>query len=246
MDAATWFLLLAAPFVGSFLGVVAERLPAGRDVLAAPSACAGCGRRLSPAELLPVLSYLRQRGRCRCGRQRLGWFYPGIELAALLVVASALPWQDSRPLWLSALLGWTLLVLAAIDLAEGLLPDRLTLPLLAAGLLATGWLAPDALPHHLLGAALGYLAFAGINRLYRRVRGRDGLGGGDAKLLAAAGAWLGWQGLPSLLLIAAVAGLAAALLGQLAGRSMQAQSRIPFGPFLALGCWLVWLLGPLT
>lgn len=235
-------LLISAPFVGSFLGVVARRLPAGRPILLGRSACDRCGRSLAAAELVPLFSYLLQRGRCRCGEARLDRFYPVIELAALAVVLSALPVAAGAELWLSAALGWTLLTLAAIDLAEQILPDVLTLPLLGAGLAATLWRTPDALLDHLIGAALGFLALVALNRLYRAIRGRDGLGLGDAKLLAAAGAWLGWAALPEVLLAAALAGLAGALVASWQGVALGAQSRIPFGPCLALGFWLCWLL----
>ena len=115
--------------------------------------------------------------------------------------------------WLAALLGWWLLALALIDLRAWRLPDVLTLPLIAAGLAAAalGLLPAVDLLHALAGAAVGYLALAGIGWAYRRLRGRDGLGLGDAKLLAAAGAWLGVESLPWLVLIAALLGLALAL-----------------------------------
>jgi leader peptidase (prepilin peptidase)/N-methyltransferase len=104
---------------------------------------------------------------------------------------------------------------------------------------------PTLLLPHLIGAAAGFVAFAAVAEIYRRLRGRDGLGLGDAKLLAAAGAWLGWQALAGLVLIAAVIGLAAVLVRSLAGRPMEPTSRIAFGPALAAAFWIVWLYGPL-
>jgi leader peptidase (prepilin peptidase)/N-methyltransferase len=141
------------------------------------------------------------------------------------------------------------LALAWIDARCWLLPDILTLPLVVVGLAAAA-LAPETLPGALfaraLGAALGYSVLQAVAWLYKRLRGRDGLGGGDAKLLAAAGAWVGAGALPSVVFVAAASALAAALLSRLRGIRLAAQSALPFGPFLALAAWLVWLFGPLS
>lgn len=246
MTLEAWLALLIAPFVGSFLGVLVERLPAGRPVLLARSVCDRCGRTLGARDLVPVLSYVARQGRCGCGEARLGAFYPAIELAALAVALSAVAVLSGWLLWASLALGWTLLALAAIDLRHLLLPDALCLPLVPAGLAVAWAIDPALLSDHLLGALLGFVAFAAIALVYRRLRGRDGLGMGDAKLLAAAGAWLGWLALPSVVLIAAVAGLSLALAGALAGGKLAWSSRIAFGPHLALGLWLVWLFGPVV
>jgi leader peptidase (prepilin peptidase)/N-methyltransferase len=124
------------------------------------------------------------------------------------------------------------------------LPDLITLPLVLAGLAVTLALVPDAAFWNALGAVLGYLALRSIALAYRLVRGREGLGAGDAKLLAAAGAWLGAGALPSLVLIAALAALIGAGLAAIAGRSMRATTAVPFGPFLAAAFWVLWLYGP--
>ena len=141
---------------------------------------------------------------------------------------------------LDLLLAAVLLWAAVIDARRLILPDYLTLPLTAAGL-ALAWLQPPDLTTRLIGAAAGFLVFAGIAFLYRKIRQRDGLGLGDAKLLAAAGAWLGWEDLPSVVLIASVGGLIWALV-----KRPDAKTQLPFGPFLALGFWLVWRFGPLV
>lgn len=172
-----------------------------------------------------------------------------LPLAALAVPASLallLPGEPPLRLWAAAGLGWTLLALAAWDLRCGLLPDRLTLPLLLAGLAATALLQPGRLEAHLLGATVGFLSLAALRALYRLLRGREGLGLGDAKLLAAGGAWLGWEGLASVVLWACAAAALSLLPGRLAGRRLSRYSALAFGPWLALGIWLVWLLGPLT
>lgn len=237
--------LLIAPFVGSFLGVVAMRLPDGLPIVLGRSRCATCGEALRPHDLIPVVSWLVRRGRCGCGRVRLSVFYPSIELAALAVAASAVAVLSGWLLWASLVLGWTLLTLAAIDLRHQLLPDVLTLPLIPAGLAVIWTLDPTALADHAIGAAAGLGGFWLIAWLYRRLRGREGLGLGDAKLLAGAGAWLGWQALPSVIVMAAGSALVVALAVAMAGTRLGATTRLAFGPYLALAFWLVWLLGPL-
>ena len=234
-----WVAVVAAPFVGSFLGVLILRLPRARTVVWGRSCCEGCGARLGVAELVPVASYVWQGGRCRrCGGaiDPLHW---RVEVAATLVALAA--WglgNDAGAGWGGCVLGWGLLTLGWIDARTMLLPDALTLPLLLAGLAAT-WLGErEALAEHALAAALGYGAFAGLAALYRRFRGRDGMGGGDAKLLAAGGAWLGLAALPWVVFAAA----AGALVGAVLSGGIVATRRVPFGPWLAAAIWLIYLI----
>jgi leader peptidase (prepilin peptidase)/N-methyltransferase len=244
MALETVAVLLAAPFVGSFLGVAIERLPAGRPIAFGRSRCDACGATLGARDLVPVVSWLRQRGRCAYCKAELGAFYPIIELAALAVALSAAWVLSGWLLLVSCALGWTLLTAAAIDQRHFLLPDVLTLPLIPAGLAVAWAIDPALLVPHALGALTGFAAFATIAALYRRVRRREGLGLGDAKLLAAAGAWLGWQALPGMVVLAALCALAVALARALTGDRVSATTRIAFGGYLALAFWLVWLLGP--
>ena len=153
---------------------------------------------------------------------------PGSVLAASLLLAAAL------------------IALSVIDLAIFRLPDAITLPLISAGpflALAFGW---DGVLWRIASAGVGFIALFAVAHGYRALRGRAGLGLGDAKLFAAAGAWLGMEALPSVLLWACGAALVGVFLAALAGRQVKATSRIPFGPFLALGFWAVWLCGPLS
>ncbi len=142
----------------------------------------------------------------------------------------------------TALLGWWLLLLAALDTEHYWLPDRLTLPLVPAGL-AAAWAGYG--PHleaRLIGAAAGFLLLAVVRLAYRAIRDREGLGGGDPKLLAGLGAWLGWQQIPNVLLGASLIGLAAVVLIRLRGGAVNATDRLPLGTLLVLGGWPAWLL----
>ena len=159
-----------------------------------------------------------------------------VALAAVLV-------DGGQRDWLDCLFGWWLLALGWIDLRSWLLPDILTLPLIIAGLAVAFALDPDQLTQHALGAALGYLSLVAVAASYRALRGREGLGRGDAKLLAASGAWLGAAALPQVILIAALSALAAAGCLRLSGMRLGIHSALPFGPFLALATWLLWLFG---
>jgi leader peptidase (prepilin peptidase)/N-methyltransferase len=233
--------ILVAPFIGSFLGVLILRLPEGRPIATGRSVCDHCGHRLGVRDLIPFVSYALSKGRCRYCGQAIGSFPIMIELAALAVAAWAATVTAGTEIWLACLLGWALLTAAWIDIRTMILPDALTLPLLAAGLIVTAVTDPDSLTDHALAAALGSLLLFATARAYRLLRGRDGLGLGDAKLLAALGAWIGLSDLPVVLLLASCLGLAAAGAGRLLGKRVTAATAIPFGPFLSLAGWLAWL-----
>ena len=184
--------LLIAPFVGSFLGVLIRRLPHGQPVLWDRSRCESCGAALGIPDLAPLASYAALRGRCRSCGGAIDPAHWHVEALALLVAGSAVLADPAGPLlWVDCALGWTLLTLAWIDAEHMLLPDVLTLPLLVAGLGATLWLEPEAAWEHAAAATLGFTGLWAVGALYRAARGRDGVGGGDPKLLAALGAWVG-------------------------------------------------------
>ena len=152
-------------------------------------------------------------------------------------VAAAAPAQ----IVLGAVLGWALVLLAAIDILVLRLPDAVTLPLAAAGVVCGAWMAPPEMTDRVVGAAVGWLALSALGWAFFRLRGKQGIGQGDAKLLAAAGAWLGWRALPAVVLIACAGGFAWAAVAVLRKGRAAAAAPMPFGPPLCAGVWIVWL-----
>ncbi|HEY4319416.1 MAG TPA: A24 family peptidase [Herbaspirillum sp.] len=253
-------------FIGSFLNVVIHRLPrmmqrandnylaeeqglpaphAGRyDLLLPRSQCPGCGATLSILRNIPLFSYLFLRGRCAGCGIAISLRYPLVELLAA-GLSALLVWHfGSGMRGISALLlMYFLLAMAWIDAETGLLPDELTLPLLWGGLLVNlnGMIVP--LREAVLGALAGYMALWVIFQLYRLIAGKDGMGYGDFKMLAALGAWLGWSMLPVVLLLASIAGLIVGLALQLGGQR-RAGAILPFGPFLAAAGLFSLFYGP--
>jgi leader peptidase (prepilin peptidase)/N-methyltransferase len=228
------------PIIGSWLGVVIRREGTGRPSMLGRSACEACGHVLGPLDMMPLFSFLTLGGRCRYCGAGIGWFHPGVELAALGVAAAAfLADGDTARCWFDAGLGWALLAAAWIDAGTFRLPDKITLPLILAGLAATYDQAGPAVYNHAAGAALGYVGFRLLNAGFRAWRGHDGLGQGDAKLLAAGGAWLGAAALPDVMILAGLIGILAIFFVRLSGRGWDAKRPLPFGPALALAIFVV-------
>lgn len=247
MNLTSWIWpVVVAPIIGSFLGTVVSRFRAPHSIIFGRSCCDSCGAPLAAHELVPVVSWLGSRGRCGRCAQPIGLFYPFIELAAVAVAVWAVTAFSGWLVWVSCVLGWTLLALAVIDYKHFLLPDFLTLPLVPLGLVVTWMNDPAALIHHVAGAAAGFGFVVILREAYRRLRGREGMGLGDAKLLAASGAFVAWQALPSVILIASLAALTVTLFRILHGANISLAERMPFGAFLCLATWIVWLYGPLT
>ncbi|MCL2020662.1 MAG: A24 family peptidase [Betaproteobacteria bacterium] len=248
--------LLLGLAIGSFLNVVIHRLPRMLEMewqqeyaayrgeappepkatfnLAVPrSHCPQCGHLIPALENIPLLSYLFLRGKCRVCRAPIGLRYPLVEAAASLLAGVA-AWHFGFGLTAIAamLFLWILLALAMIDADTQLLPDRLTLPLLWLGLLVNlaGLFVP--LADAVLGAMAGYLFLWAVYWLFRLATGKEGMGYGDFKLLAALGAWMGWAMLPAIVLLSSLVGaLVGASLIVFAKRGRQIP--IPFGPYLA-------------
>ncbi len=250
--------------VGSFLNVVVHRLPRmmeraeanyiaslrneslpyrDRFDLAVPrSHCPHCQRPVAHRHNVPVIGFVLLRGRCRSCRAPIGWRYLAVEMMGATVAAAAL-WQLG-PSWQAVagmVLGWSLLALALLDAESMVLPDQITQPLLWLGLLlgVCGLFVPAS--DAIVGAAGGYLMLWGVNWLFKLLRGKEGMGHGDFKLMAALGGWFGWQALPALLLLSSLTGLACALVAvHLGGTDRNAP--FPFGPSIAVAGMFVLLI----
>lgn len=208
------------------------------------SRCPHCKHVLGVRDLVPLASWLAAGARCRYCDRRLSVWYPAVEVAALVLAAWSVLVLPAGLVWASALFGWALLTLALIDLKSLWLPSAVTWPLAAGGLLVTGLWNGQFPLDQAVGAVAGCLIMFVVAHLYRRHRGREGLGDGDAYLFGALGAWVGWQGLPTVLLFAGVSGLLSLTMQARRERPIRWLTRIPFGPHLCLGGWLVWLYGP--
>ncbi|MFQ2093978.1 prepilin peptidase [Aeromonas taiwanensis] len=260
-------IFLFSLMVGSFLNVVIHRLPImmERDwraeyrdyfdedesistnerynLMVPRSACPHCGHAITAIENIPLLSWLWLRGRCRECRAPISARYPLVELlTALLSVAMAATLAPGWSVLAALLLTWSLVALTFIDLDKMLLPDQITLPLLWGGLLFNllGGFVP--LVDAVIGAMAGYLVLWSLYWSFKLLTGKEGMGYGDFKLLAALGAWLGWQALPIILLLSSLVG---AVIGitLIALRKHHQGNPIPFGPYLAIAGWIALLWG---
>jgi len=262
------FVIVFGLVIGSFLNVVVHRLPImlerawrtevneatghafeddglpERYNLWLPrSACPHCGHVLRAWENIPVFSYLVLRGRCSRCNARVSFRYPLLELASAAFALGALVTFGATGTALAAFgLCATLLAMSAIDIDTHLLPDSMTLPLLWAGLIVNFDAVFASLHDAVIGAIAGYLALWCVHWVFKLVRGVEGMGYGDFKLLAALGAWLGWAALPQIILIAAVTGAVVGLVATWIGR-MRFEEPLPFGPFLAAGGAITLFLG---
>lgn len=242
--------------IGSFLNVVIHRLPvmmrretenfialendepaphANRYNLILPrSACPSCGQSLSALDNIPVVSYVWLKGRCRYCRAPISPRYPLVEIITALLSAVVV-WQLGSELRgvAALLLVWSLIALTFIDIDTQMLPDDITLPLIWLGLLVNLQSSFVSLSDAVIGAAAGYLSLWSVYWLFRFATGKEGIGYGDFKLLAALGAWLGWMMLPFIVLLSSLMG---ALVGitMIVLRGHQRDKPIPFGPFLAV------------
>jgi len=233
--------------IGSFLNVAIYRLPImlARDLgdlapkpfnLFFPrSHCPHCQTQIPVWANIPVISYLFLLGRSACCNQKITLRYPITEiLCTLLTIYTAYQFGFSLKTLMAMLLVWSLIVLIFIDIEHMILPDNMTLPLIWVGLLVNTQNMFTSPNSAIIGAAAGYSAFWIIGTLFKRLRGMDGLGGGDSKLLAALGAWFGWELLPFILLFSSFCGAAFGISAMVYLRRKVSEP-IPFGPFLAIG-----------
>ncbi len=261
-----WAALALGLCAGSFLNVVIYRLPrmlerdwqaqraelqgqpapaTERYNLVVPrSRCPACGHRITALENVPLLSYALLRGTCSACRAKIGLRYPIVELAAGLLAAYCAAHFGPKPAAFGAMLfGWSLVALALIDADTQLLPDDITLPLLWAGLLANLFETFAPLSAAVIGAVAGYLSLWSVYWLFKFATGKEGMGYGDFKLLAAIGAWLGWQALPQVILLSSLVGAVVGIaLMTIARRGRD--NPIPFGPYLAAAGVIAIFWGP--
>lgn len=228
--------------IGSFLNVVIHRLPRGGSLISPGSRCPSCGYALGPADNIPVVSYLALGGRCRRCRARIGVRYPLVELVtAAVFVAHYLVFGWTPLLAVRLLFAASMVALFAIDLEHHLLPDAITLPGLGVGLVASLFLPPgirDSLIGMLAGGGVLWL----IGEAYYRYAGEEGMGGGDVKMLAMVGAFLGWQLVIVTLVFSSVAG---AVIGMIviAVKRGGMKYALPYGTFLAIAALVASLYG---
>ncbi|HEX5276695.1 MAG TPA: A24 family peptidase [Fluviicoccus sp.] len=251
--------------IGSFLNVVIYRLPVMLDhqwrreasavlelpepelprfnLMWPPSRCPKCSHAIGPLENIPVISWLLLRGKCRGCKTPISMRYPLVEIATgLLTLIVFLIFGPTGKMLAALFLTWSLIALTMIDFDTQLLPDSITLPLLWAGLLvnmqAGMWIS---LQQAVIGAALGYLSLWSVYWLFKLVTGKEGMGYGDFKLLAALGAWLGPVQLPLIILLSSVVG---AVIGGVYMAVRKESAPFAFGPYLAIAGFIALLGGP--
>ena len=259
-------VFLFGAIIGSFLNVVILRIPPlleydwqrqCRELLeldksdqASPpgivisrSRCPKCGQSIKSYENIPLLSYLLLRGKCSACKARISFRYPLVEfITAVAFVVTiwhfGLNLQGLTALFLTALL----IAMAGIDIDHQLLPDNMTIPLMWSGILISFWSVHTDLSSSVTGAVAGYLVLWTIYHLFRILTGKEGMGYGDFKLLAALGAWMGWQMLPLIVLLSSVVGAVVGLILIATGR-LKKDRPMPFGPFIAAAGWIALIWG---
>ncbi|WP_067514469.1 prepilin peptidase [Endozoicomonas ascidiicola] len=262
-----FFLMVSGLIVGSFLNVVIHRLPVMMErqwqqqseeilhpereheplptynLVTPASTCPSCQHKIRAWENIPVLSYLFLRGKCASCKTGISFRYPAIEIiSAIMTVVIGLTWGVTLQTLAFCLLGWSLLVLTMIDYDTQLLPDDITLPLVWAGLIVNSYGLVVGLDEALWGAIAGYLSLWSVYWLFKLITGKEGMGYGDFKLLAALGAWLGWTKLPLIILLSSLVGTIAAVL-LIVTKRQERSNPIPFGPYLAIAGFIALIWG---
>jgi len=260
--------LIFGLLIGSFLNVVIHRLPVmmekewreqaheflgseeEQDLASKPynlvfpnSHCPNCQHNIRPWENIPVISYLFLGGKCSSCKTHISLRYPIVEmLTGILTAVVVYKFGLTLTSLACCVLTWSLISLALIDYDTQLLPDNITLPLLWLGLIVNSFSLVAHFEYAFWGAVAGYLSLWSVNTLFRLVRGYDGMGYGDFKLLGALGAWMGWQALPLVIILSSFAG--ALIGGSLIVFGRDKAKPIPFGPYLAIAGWISLLWGP--
>jgi len=246
MDIDSFLVAYSALFglaLGSFMNVCIYRIPLKRSIVSPPSSCPNCGEKVRFYDNIPLISYLVLLGKCRHCRTPLAWHYPVVEaLTGLLSMALFIRYGISYQYFLYLLFTATLLTISFIDLHHKIIPDILSLSGIVAGLAAAFVPGTVSWSDSIIGIIAGGGSLFLVAVIYERITGREGMGGGDIKLLAMIGAWMGWRQLHLIVLISSLTG---AIVGVafllMAGKGFRV--RIPFGPFLSLGAILCFFFG---
>lgn len=256
------FIVIVGLCVGSFLNVVIHRLPRllqyrwqqecriflnlpstqvekPPNLLFPRSQCPECKQTLKPWHLIPILGYCLLKGKCAYCGHKIALRYPLVEILTAVLSLFVVIWLGMQVQTIASLiLTWALICIALIDFDYQIIPDAITLPCIWLGLLLNSFVVFTYSQAAILGAALAFISLWIIAKLFKLIRGKEGMGQGDFKLFAVFGAWLGWQQLPLLLLISALLGLIVGLFLILA-KKLTADTPIPFAPFLAIGGWVI-------
>ncbi|MEN0037019.1 MAG: A24 family peptidase [Cellvibrio sp.] len=213
------------------------------NLMVPASTCPHCGHKIRPWENIPVASYLFLRGKCSSCKSGISLRYPIIELVTGLLSVAVIYYVGINWNGLAALVfTWSLIALTMIDFDTYLLPDDITLPLLWLGLIVNSFSGFTDLPSALWGAIAGYLSLWSVYKLFKLITGKEGMGYGDFKLLAALGAWMGWQMLPQIILLSSLVGAVIGI-SMIVIRGRDKNIPIPFGPYLAIAGWIAFVWG---
>jgi leader peptidase (prepilin peptidase) / N-methyltransferase len=239
-----WYVFFIGMCIGSFLNVCIYRLPAGKSIVRPASACPSCGTTIRWYDNIPLISYIILRGRCRGCKMRISIRYPIIELlCGLFAMTSWMHYGFGLPALIYFILIAALLVITFIDIDHRIIPDIISLPGIPLGFLSSFILPQLKWSDSLIGIVAGGGSLLAVAWGYQLIAGRDGMGGGDIKLLAMVGAFLGWKGVLFTI-------MASSLIGTAVGIAIMLRSRkgikmaLPFGPFLAIGAIMYIFLGP--
>jgi leader peptidase (prepilin peptidase)/N-methyltransferase len=238
------YSLLVGLALGSFMNVCIYRIPLEKSIIRPSSSCPNCGKKIRFYDNIPLISYLLLLGKCRHCHHPISWRYPAVEaITGLLSLALFIRYGVSFQYLLFLLFAATLVTISFIDLDHQIIPDVLSIPGIVAGLTAAFIPGNVSWFDSIIGIIGGGGTLFLVGLVYEKLTGKQGMGGGDVKLLAMIGAWMGWRSLPFVLLVSSLTG---AIIGSVfllaAGKGYRV--RIPFGPFLSLGALFYIFFGP--
>ena len=239
-----WYIFFVGMCIGSFLNVCIYRLPLGKSIVRPASACPVCGKAIQWYDNIPLISYIILRGRCRGCQTGISFRYPVVELlCGLFALITWLQYGPGVPALIYFIFIAALLVITFIDIDHRIIPDLISLPGIGLGFLASLLLPQTSWTDSLIGIGVGGGSLLLIAWGYQLVTGKDGMGGGDIKLLAMIGAFLGWKGVLFTIMASSLVGTIAGIVLMLrAGKGIK--MAVPFGPFLAIGAIVYIFFGP--